>query len=86
MSVLDVLQQCAAKDVKVVVIFSAGFAEVGAEGIAMQEQVRDLARANNIRLLGPNSLGVINATNSATASFAFIADLEPVTPGTVGFV
>jgi acetyltransferase len=85
-SVLDVLQQCVAKNVKVVVIFSAGFAEVGAEGIAMQEQVRDLARAHNIRLLGPNSLGVINAANSSTASFAFIADLEPVTPGTVGFV
>jgi acetyltransferase len=85
-SVLDILRQCAAKDVKVVVIFSAGFSEVGAEGEKLQEQVRDLARANNIRILGPNSLGVINSANSATASFAFIADLEPVTPGTVGFV
>jgi len=85
-SVLDVLRQCAAKDVKVVVIFSSGFAEVGAEGVALQHQIRDLAKANNIRILGPNSLGVINSANSATASFAFIADLEPVTPGTVGFV
>jgi acetyltransferase len=85
-SVLEVLEQCAAKDVKVVVIFSAGFAEVGAEGVELQERVRDLAVANNIRILGPNSLGVINAANSATASFAFIADLEPVTPGTVAFV
>jgi len=85
-SVLDVLRQCAEKDVKVVVIFSAGFSEVGGEGIELQEKVRDLARANNIRILGPNSLGVINAANSATASFAFIADLEPVTPGTLAFV
>ena len=85
-SVLDVLQQCAAKGVKVVVIFSAGFSEVGPEGVALQEQVRDLAIANKIRILGPNCLGVINAANSATASFAFIADLEPVTPGTLAFV
>jgi len=85
-SVLEALRDCAAKDVRAVVIFSAGFSEVGPEGIALQEKVRDLARANNIRILGPNSLGVINAANSATASFAFIADLEPVTPGTLAFV
>jgi acetyltransferase len=85
-SVLDVLRQCAAKDVKVVVIFSAGFSEIGAEGTELQQQVRDLARASNIRILGPNSLGVINSANSATASFAFIADLDPVTPGTLAFV
>jgi acetyltransferase len=85
-SVLDVLRQCAAKDVKVVVIFSAGFSEVGAEGIELQQQVRDLARANNIRILGPNCLGLINSADSVTASFAFIVDLEPVTPGTLAFV
>jgi acetyltransferase len=85
-SVLDVLRQCAAKDVKVVVIFSAGFSEVGAEGRELQQRVRDLARANNIRVLGPNCLGLINSANSVTASFAFIVDLEPVTPGTLAFV
>jgi len=85
-SVLETLRQCAAKDVKVVVIFSAGFSEVGAEGRELQEQVRDLARANNMRILGPNCLGLINSANSVTASFAFIVDLEPVTPGTLAFV
>jgi acetyltransferase len=85
-SVLETLRQCAAKDVKVVVIFSAGFSEVGAEGIELQERVRDLASENNMRVLGPNCLGLINSANSVTASFAFIADLEPVTPGTVAFV
>lgn len=85
-SVLDTLEQCVAKDVKVVVIFSAGFSEVGAEGRELQERVRDLALANDIRILGPNSLGVLNSANSAIASFAFIADLEPVTPGTLAFV
>jgi len=85
-SVQGALGQCAAKGVKVVVIFSAGFAEVGPEGRALEARVRELARASRIRILGPNCLGLINSADSVIASFAFIADLEPVTPGTVAFV
>jgi acetyltransferase len=85
-SVLDVLEQCGAKGVKAVVVFSAGFAEVGPEGKALQQRMTDLARKKKMRLLGPNSLGLINLTNSVMASFAYILDLEPVSPKTLGFV
>jgi acetyltransferase len=85
-SVLEVLQQCVGKGVKAVVIFSAGFSEVGGEGKALQDKVRDLARANDIRVLGPNCLGLINSANAVAASFAYIVDLEPIQPGTLAFV
>jgi acetyltransferase len=85
-SVPGAMKDCAAKGVKTAVIFSAGFSEVDAEGEALQEQITDIARANGMRILGPNCLGIMNLTNSVLASFAFVVDLEPVTPMTMGFV
>jgi acetyltransferase len=84
-SVPEVLEQCGAKGVKAVVMFSGGFAEVGAEGEALQRKIAALASENDFRLLGPNCLGLINLSNSVMASFAHIVDLEPV-QGTLGLV
>jgi acetyltransferase len=84
-SVLDVLEQCGEKGVKAVVLFSAGFAEVGAEGEALQRRMGEIASANDFRILGPNCLGLMNIGNSVMASFAHIVDLEPV-PGSLGLV
>jgi acetyltransferase len=85
-AVLEVVGQCARKGVKAVVIFSAGFSEVGAEGERLQQELREIARQGNMRLLGPNSLGLINLANSVTASFAHVVNLEPASPRTLGFV
>ena len=84
-SVPDVLRQCGKKGVKAVVIFSGGFAEVGARGEALQLEIAQLARENGFRILGPNCLGIINSSNSVMASFAHIVDMEPV-PGGLGLV
>jgi acetyltransferase len=85
-SVLDAFRQCAEKEVRAAVVFTAGFAEIGGEGEDLQRAVTDLARGNGIRILGPNSLGLINLRNSVMASFAHIVDLEPGPRGTLGFV
>ncbi|MEW6663082.1 MAG: acetate--CoA ligase family protein [Bacillota bacterium] len=69
--VLNALEECAARGVKVVTVFSAGFAETGRpEGIAIQARMRELARANGMRILGPNCLGVINCFNGYTGTFS----------------
>jgi acetyltransferase len=85
-SVLEALQQCVEKRVKAAIIFSGGFSEAGAEGEALQQRVAQLARKHDIRVLGPNCLGLINLRNSVMASFAHIIDLEPVEPGTLALV
>jgi acetyltransferase len=85
-AVLEIIGQCAEKGVKVAVIFSGGFAEVGAEGELLQQELGEIARRSRMRLLGPNSLGVINVANSVMASFAHVVNLEPVSPRTLGFV
>ena len=60
-SVLDVVEQCAGKGVHGLVIVSSGFAETGEpEGVARQQDLVRVARANGMRVIGPNCLGVLN--------------------------
>ncbi|MEU3657088.1 acetate--CoA ligase family protein [Streptomyces sp. NPDC032161] len=73
-SVLDTVVACGRAGVKVATILSGGFAEVGEEGAARQDEVLKAARTLGIRLLGPNSLGIANPHNglllTANAAFA----------------
>ena len=58
--VADVIRECAARQVKAVCVISAGFAEAGEDGEDLQDELVELCRANGIRLVGPNCLGVLN--------------------------
>lgn len=84
--VYQTLEECAAKGIRAAVVFSSGFAEVGPEGLAVQQRMAGLARRTGMRILGPNCLGIVNTTNGVMATFAFIADLTPVEPRVLGFV
>ncbi len=66
----DEIDACAKLGVRNVLLFSSGFAEVGATGRAAQESLAATCRAAGIRLLGPNMLGVANFQNGAVLSFA----------------
>ncbi|HEU4999757.1 MAG TPA: GNAT family N-acetyltransferase, partial [Lapillicoccus sp.] len=59
-SVLGVVDECAAKGVRNLLVASAGFAESGEEGTERQEELRRRARENGLRVVGPNSFGLIN--------------------------
>jgi acetyltransferase len=76
------VEECAAAGVKAVVIISAGFKEVGPEGAELERRILATARANGMRIVGPNCLGVMRPTNGLNATFA--AGISA--PGTVGFV
>jgi len=54
------MEQCAQKGVKAVIIESAGFAEMGGEGKVFQQQIVDIAKENNIRVIGPNCSGIVS--------------------------
>jgi len=59
--ILEVLDDCAAKGVKAVQIFTAGFREAGTdEGRWLEEEVVKRARRGNFRLIGPNCMGIYN--------------------------
>ncbi len=65
-----VMRECSQLDVKAVIVLSAGFAEVGKRGQALQEDIVDLARTYNIPLVGPNCLGIIRPSIGLNATFA----------------
>jgi acetyl coenzyme A synthetase (ADP forming)-like protein len=67
-AVPGVVEACARKGVNDVVVLSAGFGEVG--GSAAQVALRDLARRNGMRLVGPNCIGVVNTTIGLNATFS----------------
>jgi acetyltransferase len=68
--VLPAVQGCVDAGVKGIVIITAGFKEVGAEGAALEKEIAELCRANGVRLVGPNCIGVINTANKMNATFA----------------
>ncbi len=65
-----ILDQCGDFGVKAAVVHSAGFAEHGDRGTALQERLVDAARRNRIRVLGPNCLGVMRPATGLNATFA----------------
>ncbi len=54
------MEECAKKGVKAVIIESAGFAEMGGDGKVYQQQIVDIAKKNNIRVMGPNCSGIVS--------------------------
>ena len=82
--VLPVVDECIAAGVGGLVTITAGFAETGDEGAALERRLRDRVRVAGVRLIGPNCMGVIN-TDAEVALNATFAP-TPARPGTVGFV
>lgn len=66
----DVLRECARKGVRGAVIISAGFRETGARGIALEREILQIARAAEMRIVGPNCVGVMNPHHGLNATFA----------------
>lgn len=68
-AVLDAVRALAARRVGAAIIFSAGFAEGGAEGIAEQREIGALAAAAGMVIEGPNCLGMINFVDNVPLTF-----------------
>jgi acetate---CoA ligase (ADP-forming) len=66
----DAVQNCIDAGAKAIIVITAGFKEVGAEGLAMETEIADLCRKNEVRLLGPNCIGALNTANGLNATFA----------------
>lgn len=76
-----VMQDCAKKGIKAIIIISAGFSEFGKEGTKLKDQFMKIAKENKISIIGPNCLGVIRPSK-------FNASFAPCMPpdGPVGFI
>jgi acetyltransferase len=79
--VAGAMEEVGKKGVKCVIIISAGFSEGDAEGKAREKAVVEIAQRYNIRIIGPNSLGVISPLHQLNASFARTSPI----PGAIAF-
>ena len=80
------VEDCGACGIPVVSIFSDGFSEIGPEGAARQERLVARARALGVRLLGPNSMGVIDIPNHVSITVNAILEADALPSGTTSVV
>ncbi|MDJ0705666.1 MAG: acetate--CoA ligase family protein [Leptolyngbyaceae cyanobacterium MO_188.B28] len=78
---IKVAHQCVEKQIPVLVVVAAGFAETGEPGAARQQELLQLAHASGTRILGPNCFGVFNTDPSVKLNGVFSPVV--VTPGNV---
>ncbi|MBU0497863.1 MAG: CoA-binding protein [Candidatus Thermoplasmatota archaeon] len=65
----QIMRECITKKVKNVIIISSGFSEIGNN--ELEDQIKHIIKNQNIRVLGPNTMGYKNASDSLDASFVF---------------
>ena len=75
-AVLDVVDACAVAHVSALVVITAGFAEVGEEGRALQERLLEKVRGYGMRMVGPNCMGLLNTNPSLRMNGSF----SPIVP------
>ena len=80
-AVIGAAEEALEAGVPAVCVISAGFAEIGGEGVERQERLLALVRARGARLIGPNCLGIASAATRLNATFAGRA----IPPGSVAF-
>src|SRR5271165_4141246 len=69
-TVSPIIAECVEAGVKSAVVISAGFKERGAEGAALEQQIKEQLKRSSLRLIGPNCLGIMNPTIGLNATFA----------------
>ena len=79
--VLDAVKGCAERGVGGVVIFSAGFAELGPAGKAVQDEIAAIARASGMAVEGPNCLGYVNYADDICITFSITEPRRLTGPG-----
>jgi acetyl coenzyme A synthetase (ADP forming)-like protein len=82
--VQEVVEQCIDKGVRGLIVISAGFGETDAEGLEMERRLRETVRAANVRMIGPNCMGVINTEPEFSLDATFSP--TPARRGSIGFV
>ncbi len=67
--VIDIVKDCADKDIKSIIIIAQGFSDAGERGQALEKKLEEVIEERNVRILGPNTLGVQNVHNKLSTAF-----------------
>ncbi|MDW8022612.1 MAG: bifunctional acetate--CoA ligase family protein/GNAT family N-acetyltransferase [Nitrososphaerota archaeon] len=81
-TVPDVVEQCGKAGIKGLIIISAGFKEVGPEGKALEDKILEIKQKYDLRIIGPNCLGIIRPSIRLNATFIN----KMPRPGNIAFI
>jgi acetyltransferase len=83
-----VLRECGQKGIRYAVVVGSGFGEVGEEGRELEAELLDIAAEHGVRIVGPNTLGVMGSANNCTLCFSSVLDerSDLVTDGEVALI
>ena len=79
--ITDAVRDAVSMNIKCATILSGGFSESGSEGLNLEKQILQIAKDGNLRILGPNSIGIINISNSVILSANAMLDLPNLKKG-----
>jgi acyl-CoA synthetase (NDP forming) len=82
----SVIAECGDHGVPYAIIIASGFSETGEEGNELETEIIKTAQENGLRLVGPNSEGLISLERGVAASFSSILKRDDLQTGNVGFV
>jgi acetyl coenzyme A synthetase (ADP forming)-like protein len=69
-AILEITKSCSKRGIHFIIVYSAGFKETGPEGAKLEAELKEFCRENDIALLGPNCVGLIDTHTPMNASFA----------------
>ncbi|WP_455369338.1 acetate--CoA ligase alpha subunit [[Eubacterium] cellulosolvens] len=81
-TVPNIIEQCGKAGIQGVIIISAGFKEIGAEGKELENKILEIQKNYNLRIIGPNCLGIIQTSISLNATFT----TKMPKPGNIAFI
>lgn len=82
--VSSTLEECGQKGVKAAIVITAGFKEIGKDGIELEKQLIKVSKKYNIAVIGPNCLGVINTDPEISMNATFATSMPKC--GNIGFI
>ncbi|WP_202320634.1 acetate--CoA ligase family protein, partial [Archaeoglobus neptunius] len=72
----DVVRECAEKGVRGIIVLSAGFAEGWEEGKELEREIVEIARESGMRIIGPNTMGILDPESGLTSFFSIIRRIK----------
>ena len=81
--VVNVIEDAVKKNARTALIFSSGFSEIGGEGEVYQKKIREICDQSNLRVIGPNCLGLFNSESRFYPTFTSTIDRATPIPGDI---
>lgn len=81
-----IIGECGEVDIPVAIVIASGFSEVDSDGAALEAELAEAAREAGVRIVGPNSEGVLHVPTQLAATFSSICKRDSLAAGPLAFI